>query len=169
MSANSYGIAEIQGFLSQVYGKNVPDGKGGASWQVPPLTVYPYGFNTTFLALAQNTTQTNVVQITANADFIMMSLDYRAQIGAAQTLATKTAAFVRCLITDSGTNEQFTAQAVDLENYATNGSFDRSLPYPRFIAGKSSLTVQVTNYAPVVETYTSLDIFFEGVLCRVRG
>ncbi len=169
MSANTYSISEVQSFLGQIYGNSVPDGNGGSRWVTPSLLVYPYGYSSTFLALAQNATQTNVLQITANADFILFGISYRAQIGAAQTVSTKTAAFCRLLITDSGTNEQFTSQAVDLENYCTNGGDDRPLSYPRFIGGKSSLTLQLTNYAPTAETYTSVDIYLDGVLCRVRS
>lgn len=169
MSGNTYSISEVQNFLGQIYGQSVPDGMGGTRWVVPGLTVYPYAFTSTFLALAQNATQTNVLQITANADFICFAISYRAQIGAAQTVSNKTAAFCRLLITDSGTNEQFTSQAVDLENYCTNGGDDRPLSYPRFIGGKSSLTLQLTNYAPTAETYTSVDIMLEGVLARVRS
>ena len=169
MSANTYSISDVQSFLGQIYGQSVPDGNGGSRWAVPSLVVYPYAFTTTFAALAQGATQTNVLQITANADFVAFAVSYRAQIGGAQTVNTKTAAFCRLLITDSGTNEQFTAQAVDLENYCTNGGDDRPLSYPRFVAGKSSLTMQLTNYAPTAETYTTVDIVIEGVLCRVRS
>jgi hypothetical protein len=169
MSGNAYSISEVQNFLGQIYGQSVPDGKGGSRWVVPGLTVYPYAYSSVFLALAQNATQTNILQISANADFICFGISHRAQIGAAQTISSKTAPFCRLLITDSGTNEQFTSQAVDLENYSTNGGDYRPLQYPRFIGGKSSLTMQLTNYAPTAETYTSVEIMLSGVLARVRS
>lgn len=137
-----------------------------ALYQNAQTWITPYGFTTTFLALAQNASATNVIQITANGDFVLTGIKHRAQIGGAQTVSTKTAPFVRLLITDSGSNEQFTAQAVDLENYSENGGVQKALPYPRWISGRSSLSVQATNYAPTVETYTSLDVFLEGVLVR---
>jgi hypothetical protein len=165
MSANTYSISETQSFLGQVFGNWVSDGQGGQTWQVPKLTIYPFGYNITFTGLAQGTTQTSILTITANADFVMFGSSYRANIAAAQNGSTKTAAFVRMLITDSGTNEQFTSAAVDLENYCTNSGDDRPLSYPRFVAGKSTLTIQVTNYAPTAETY-ALDLFFDGVLVR---
>ena len=81
-------------------------------------------------------------------------------------MSTKTAPFVRLLITDSGSNEQYTAQAVDLENYSQNGIGAHTLPYPRIVSGRSTLTIQATNYAPTAETYTTLDVFLEGLLIR---
>lgn len=145
---------DIEAFVSRMY----KDGR--------QFTCVPYAYTTTFAALAQNGVATNQINIAANADFVLLEIRHRAQIGAAQTVSTKTAPFVRMLVTDSGTNEQFTAAAVDLENYSTNGPGERPLFYPRFLQGRTSLSVQVTNYAPTAETYTSLDVVFAGVLVR---
>lgn len=150
---NGYSPLDIQAFANQIYGGR-------------PIVILPYGYPLTFTGLSQGTTQTQQLSITANADFILTGVKYRASIGAAETVSNKTAAFVRMLITDSGTNEQFTQAAVDLENYATNGaSLAGKLPYPRFISGRTSLSVTVTNFAPVAQTYL-LDLLFEGVLVR---
>jgi hypothetical protein len=151
---NRYSFLDVQAFAAQIYGA----GKN--------LSIVPYGYTTTFSALAQNATATNSLNITANADFILLELLHRAQIGAAQTVSTKTAPYVRVLITDSGTNEQFTNAAVDLENYSQNGVGSRSLPFPRFIQGRTALSIQATNYAPTAETYTTVDVFLSGVLVR---
>lgn len=153
---NRYSFLDLQAFASGIYG-----GK--------PLLIVPYAYNVTVLALAQNAQASASLSITANADFILTGLKYRAQIGAAQTVSTKTAAFVRMLITDSGSNEQFTNAAVDLENYSTNGGDSRDLPFPRFIQGRTALSFQFTNYAPTAETYTSIDVMLEGVLVRSVG
>ncbi len=152
MSQNS--ISELQRFLAQIYG-------GDAQ-----LTIVPYGYPIQFTSIAQNASQTAQLSITANADFIWTATSYRAAISAAQTISTKTAAFLRLLITDSGSNEQFTSAAVDLENFAINGGEARPLPYPRFIGGRSALTFQLSNYAPTAETYSSVDILLQGVLVR---
>lgn len=148
---NNFSYRDVEAFAAKIY-KGIP------------LLLKPYGYTVNFLALAQNAQATTPLAITANADFILMSVAYRAQIGAVQTVSSKTAAFVRMLLTDSGSNEQFTNSAIDLENYCTSGGAPRLLPYPRWIGGKSALTVSVTNYAPTAEVYTSLDIYFEGVL-----
>jgi hypothetical protein len=151
---NHYGLLELQAFANQIYGGR-------------PLVMVPYGYALTFTALAQNTTQTQQLSITANADFILTGLKYRASIGAAETVSNKTAAFVRVLITDSGTNEQFTSGPVDLENYATNGASQvGGLPYPRFISGRTALTVTATNFSPGGGQTYLLDLFLEGLLVR---
>jgi hypothetical protein len=83
---------------------------------------------------------------------------------AAQTVATKSAPLARILITDSGTNEQFTNAAIDLENYSTNGNIINNRPYPRIISGRSTLTVQLTSYE--ASQTLNLDLSFSGVLVR---
>lgn len=153
MDSASYSISDIESFLSRFYGGR-------------QLLITPYAYNVSFTTLTQNSTQSQVMAIAANADFLLLGVHHRASIGAAQTVSNKTAPFVRMLLTDSGSNEQFTSQAVDLENYSTNGNIINTLDYPRILSGRSSLTVQVTNYAPTAETYTSLDIMFEGVQVR---
>ena len=111
MQSESFSISDIEQFASRFYGGR-------------PLLLTPYAYNTTFTTLTQSTTQTATVNITANADFILTQLHHRAVVDltTAQTSASKNAPYVRILITDSGTNEQFTNSAVDLENYSTNGN-----------------------------------------------
>jgi hypothetical protein len=148
-----YSVIEIETFLARIYGSR-------------QLVVTPYVYTTTFAALAQNTTQTSVVNIAANADFCILRLSHRGQIGTAQTVSTQTIPFVRLLIIDSGSNEQYTNQAIDLANYSSSGFSDQVLDYPRLVSGRSALTLQVTNYAPTPETYATLDIALTGVLVR---
>jgi hypothetical protein len=155
-----YSFLDIQAFVAQLY-------RDPASGQGINVTLVPYGYTSTFLDLAQGQTLTNSLNITANADFVLTGLKYRAGTETMQTVSDKTAAFVRVLLTDSGSNEQFTNQAVDVENYSTNGGDSRDLPYPRLIQGRTSLTIQATNYSPDTgETYTTLDLYLEGVLVR---
>jgi len=155
---NQYSISDIEAFAARFY-------KDDAGNPIP-LLITPYGYTATFLALAQGISATQQLNIAANADFMCLGLSVRAQIGAAQTVSTVTAPFVRLLVTDSGSNEQFTAQGVDVINWASSAQLEHRLSYPRIVAGRSSLTVQATNYAPTAETYTSIDVFFDGVLIR---
>lgn len=148
-----YSFLDIEAFASRFYGGS-------------KLLITPYAYNITFLALAQNTSATQTLNIAANADFIFLSARTRAQIGAPQDVGIITAPFVRMLLIDSGSGEQFTQQPVDILNYGGNPTAEHNLPYPRIIAGKSTLTVTVTNYAPTAETYTSLDVMLEGVQVR---
>lgn len=152
-----YNVETIQRFIAPSY-------KGRQ------IGLLPYAYPLTFLAFAQNANSSQQLNIQASADFLLLGIKYRAQIGTAQTVSNKTAAFVRMLITDNGSGEQFTSAAVDLENYCNNGPHgvgSGALPYPRLIAGRSSLTVALTGYQPTAETYTTIDLLFEGVNIRV--
>ena len=145
-------IADIEAFASKFY-------------QGRPLLLVPYGYNLTFSSLTAGTSATQTVNIAANADFIITGLHHRANVAAAgQNVSTKTAPLARILITDSGSNEQFTNSAVDLENYSTNGNIINKFDYPRIVSGRSTLTVQITSYE--ASQTLNVDIFFEGVLVR---
>lgn len=148
-----FSISDLQMFLAQLYGGR-------------QLTVSPYGYSLSFIGLAQNTSATQQLSIQANADFILTRLSHRASIGTAQTVTNKTAPFIRALIVDSGTGDQFTSSAVDLENISSNDAKLRVVPYPRVIQGKSSLSITLTNWSPVAETY-AVDILFEGMQVRL--
>jgi hypothetical protein len=151
-SGSSYSIADIESFASKFY-------------QGRPLLLTPYAYVLTFSSLAAAGSATQTLNITANADFIFTMMHHRASInGAAQTISTKTAPLVRVLITDSGTNEQFTNAAIDLENYSTNGNIVNELPYPRIVSGRSTLTVQLTSYE--ASNTLNIDLSFEGLLVR---
>lgn len=148
-----YSPQEIEAFVARFY-------------QGRSLLITPYAYQTIFLALAQNGNASNVITMQANADFLLLGLRHRAQIGAAQTISTITAPFVRVLITDTGSNEQFTNTSIDLNNYAPAAAFSFPLPYPRLIAGRSTLQVAVNNYAPTAESYTSIELSLYGCLVR---
>jgi len=153
MQANQgMSIADIEAFASKFYSGR-------------PLLLVPYGYNVTFSSLAAGASATQTINIAANADFIITSLNHRANVAAAaQTVSSKTAPLARVLITDSGSNEQFTNSAVDLENYSTNGNVINAYYYPRIVSGRSTLTVQLTSYE--ASNTLNVDIFFEGVLVR---
>lgn len=147
-----YSIQEIEQFTNRFY-------------QGRPLLLVPFGYGATFAALAPAAQQTQVIAIAANADFMMLGIRHRANIAAAQVVSTKTSPFARLLITDTGSNEQYTNGAVDLENYSQNDGKDVELSYPRIIGGRSSLNLTLTSYAPIAETY-SIDVFLDGLLIR---
>jgi hypothetical protein len=152
MQSQSFSIGEIEAFASKFYAGRA-------------LLLTPYGYNLTFSGLAAGASASQTLNIAANADFIALVVHHRANVAAAaQNVSTKTAPLVRMLVTDSGSNEQFTNSAVDLENYSTNGNIINTLPYPRIISGRSTLTVTLTNF-DAASTY-NIDVFFEGVLVR---
>ena len=153
MQSDSYSVSDIEAYASKFY-------------QGRPLLLTPYAYVLTFSSLAAGTSATQTLSITANADFILLQLHHRATSSAyaGQTVSTKIAPLARILVTDSGTNEQFTNAAVDLENYSTNGNIINNLPYPRIVSGRSTLTVQVSSYE--ASATINLDISFDGVLVR---
>lgn len=152
MQSEQYSYSEIETFASKFY-------------QGRPLLLVPYAYNVTFSSLTAGSSATQTVNISANADFIVTGLHHRANVAAAgQNVSTKTAPLARILVTDSGSNEQFTNSAVDLENYSTNGNIINKFDYPRIVSGRSTLTVQLTSYE--ASQTLNIDIVFEGVLVR---
>lgn len=152
MQSQSFSIGEIEAFASKFYAGRA-------------LLLTPYGYNLTFNALAAGATATQTLNIAANADFIALTLHHRANVAAAaQNVSTKVAPLARILVVDSGSNEQFTNSAVDLENYSTNGNIINTLPYPRIVSGRSTLTVTLSSFE--ASQTLNVDVFIEGVLVR---
>lgn len=152
---SAYTIADLESYVSRFY-------------QGRPLLITPYAYNLTFTPtqLAAGATTSRVINIAANADFVATEFAYHAASGtpASQTTANEDIPFIRMLVTDSGSNEQFTNAAVDINTYASREAFLRPLPYPRIVSGRSTLTVQLTNYSSTVPY--SLDLTLNGVLVR---
>lgn len=126
---------------------------------------YPLQFTATQLVAGGNATQP--LNISANADFCLIGIGYHANLaGAAQTAATKVVMNGRILVTDTGSNEQFTQGATDLETLSQNANSNGAgnLPYPRMIGGRSVLQVQVFN-DEAANAYI-LNLAFFGVLVR---
>jgi len=152
MQSEQYTYAEIETFASKFY-------------QGRPLLLTPYAYTLTFASLASGASATQVINIAANADFIVTGLHHHATVAnAAQTVSNKTAPLARILVTDSGSNEQFTNAAVDLESYSTNGNIINKLDYPRIVSGRSTLTVQLISYE--ASNTNNIDVIFAGVLVR---
>lgn len=152
MQSTSYSIADIEAFASRFY-------------QGRALLITPYAYVITFTGLAAGATASQVINIAANADFLALQFSHRANVAfAAQTISNKTAPLARILVTDSGSNEQFTNAAIDLENYSTNGNIINTLPYPRIVSGRSTLTIQLTSYE--ASQTLNIDIAIEGCLVR---
>lgn len=148
---------ELQAFIDATY-RNAG---------LPPETqkvVLPKFYSVTFTAIAVGATATQQIQIGANGDFFLTALRFRASLaGAAQTISTVPVPNVRALITDSGSDEQWMNQAVDLSTIAnTEGVAQYDLPFPRVISGRSTLTIQLTSFeaanTPVID-FTAVGAF----------
>jgi len=149
------GWPSIQKFADQWYPRNMG------------LIIVPYSYNLIFPALAVATPQTQVLNITANADFVHVRTAFRTNLaGATQTSGTVPYALARVMIVDSGSNEQFMAQPVDLVNYCSviGPEMEADHVYPRVVTGRSSLTVTLTPYEAVQTP--AVDLTLIGVLVR---
>lgn len=114
-------------------------------------------------------TVTRTIQVTANGDFCATELIYNDQ-AITQTTATVVVPVVEIQIQDSGTNENFFASPVSLENVASPGVGRRMFPYPRWVSGKSTLTVTARNYSVDYEgdvNSVGFDLSIRGILVRV--
>ena len=145
--------SELEAFISRFYeGRRV--------------LITPFAYTAFFAGVAQNITQTQVINIAANADFVMLGMRHRGWLAAAgQTVSTKSAPIGRILLIDSGSNEQFTNNPVQLDNYSTNDGKILDLPYPRVISGRTTITAQYTNNSPAAETQ-NVEVMLSGVQVR---
>ncbi len=152
---NGYSLQDLEAFAARFY-------------QGYDLLITPYGYPASFTTIAAGETQTQNVTISGIADFIMTGLRHHVNVGASvgYSVSSKVAPFLRLLITDGGSGEQFTSAAVDLENYSTNGVGEKALPYPRICAGLTALSLSLSNYAPAAETYGVVEILMSGVNIR---
>ena len=105
------------------------------------LTDYSYPVN--FGAVAANSRNTKQLQITQNADFVMLGVNYAFYDNALDAVTNAT-----ILISDSATGEQFSNTEIYLNNlcaivYSGNNPLTQAnLPYPRWIGGNSVLNLQ---------------------------
>lgn len=145
--------SELEAFISRFY-----EGRR--------LLITPYGYPVSFAAVAQNATQTQTINIAANADFVFLGLRHRMWLAAAgQTVSSKNTPIGRLLLIDSGSNEQFTQAPVQLDNYSTNDAKVVELPYPRVLSGRTTVTAQYTNNSPAAESQ-NIEVFLYGVQVR---
>lgn len=161
--SSKYPPSEIEAFCARYYVN--ADGTPRA------LSILPYAYQAQFTALTAALQQTVVINIAANADFVALGMRTRAGVGAGVgiNVGTIPVPFARLLITDTGTNEQFTNTQVDLHNYAPTAPYSLELPYPRIVSGRSTLSCVITMYAPAAETVTTLELSIYGVLVRAYG
>jgi hypothetical protein len=105
----------------------------------------------------------------ANGDFVLARYSFSAALVPA-TLLTETTQPVpqwRVLITDSGTDEQYSNAPVNLSDFANwtgGGSYFRDEVYPRMITGSSQLSIQMTSYETV--TAYTVDFVLHGILVK---
>jgi len=138
---------------------------------LPPGTqkvILPKKYGITFAAIGLLATATQQIQIGANGDFFLTRITYRASLaGVAQAQATVPIPNVRALFTDSGSDEQWSNQAIDLSQWGfTPGeAFAWDQPYPRVISGRSTVTAQLTSFEAA--STPVIDLTFDGVFVKL--
>lgn len=128
------------------------------------LVLTPYAYTIDFGDFAIDQTKTQQAQITANADFIALSLAI--SVGESSGVSN-----FKALVSDSSTGEQFTSAAAlfgAIGNGEGLGFVQNNFAYPRFIGGNSSIAVQLTNTYPATAVP---DVYFvlRGFLVRSLG
>ena len=155
--------SELQAFINATYA-NDP-----ATANVRRVVV-PKKYGITFPAIALASTVTQVINISANGDFFLTRITYRASLaGAAQQAGSVPVPNLRCLFTDSASDEQWSNQAIDLSQWGmqVGGEMVLELPYPRVINGRASVNVSVTSFEAA--STPVLDLTLDGVLAKVFG
>lgn len=155
---------ELQEFIDRTYREA----------QLPANTrkvILPKKYGTTFPPIALATTATQQIQIASNGDFFLTRISFRGNIAAAaQTVNSVPVPNMRCLITDSGSDEQWANQAIDLSQWGQNAGlgFYMDEVFPRVIGGKSTITIALTNFDAALST-VGIDFTLHGVICKVFG
>jgi len=155
--------SELSMFITASYAK------ADSGLMTPPQRyIVPKRYTLTFATLAPAATQTQQLQIGANADFFLTRMTYMAtNAGAAQTYSSAIIPQWRIQITDSGSDEQFYNAPADINSIAGPGWVGADVmaePYPRLVTGRSTLTLQASSYE-AANTY-SVDLILHGVLVK---
>lgn len=159
---------ELVAFVNASYSQ--ADRNLAAAGAAPNRVIVPKRYAILFTGIAPTATQTGQIQISANGDFFLTRMLFAANnANAAQTNNTLIIPQMRVQITDSGSDEQFANQAVDIASIAslsslsdTGGGTDE--PYPRVITGRSTITVAVTN-TEAANTY-NIEFILVGALVK---
>lgn len=133
--------------------------------------VLPYYYPTTFEDLTHGSSAINIINIAANADFVIRSMNYRAckDNGDATDTNGDVVPKVEVQITDVGSSLQYASSQVDIATFM--GQVDHAqfaAPWPRKVAGRSQLSVSVNSYAGT-DDYSRLTITFWGMLVQSMG
>ena len=130
------------------------------------LLLSDYAYPVDFGDVLSGTRVTKTVQITQNADFVLLGLDQA--FSQAGDIVNGT-----ILISDSATGEQFSNVAIYLNNLVAASSanvpgqpnFDPlNLPYPRWIGGNTVLSIQYLN--TTLNTALNFHLALRGFLIR---
>lgn len=148
-----FSIRDIEVFAEMMYSRPIDD-----------LYLVPYSYPINFENVADNATASGILTLSANADFIALGLRHFNASESTFTIMSKQAGDLRCLITDTSSGDQFTNGSVILENWGSNGTGEILFDFPRLLAGRTALSVQLTNLTGLTSIVTQLEL--HGVLVR---
>lgn len=156
-------IQELQHYLLEtIYRDKLKPGQS--------LLCKDYAYPITF-DLAHTANAVEQIQMQANADFLCLALSIRVNIaGALQTVDSVPVPNFRILMSDTSSNEQWTASAIDVAQWIggnTQNGFLKELYYPRWIGGRTSVSANFTSFE-AAQDYT-VDFAMHGMLVYVLG
>lgn len=158
--------ADIQRLISQMPSYRNLIAQGGTV--IPDPFIYSSQFLAT--SLLASATVTNVLNIQADADFVLLAQAYYANVDFTTNPQAATREYPNCslLITDSGSSKQLSDNSIQVPMYFGDGQFPYILPVPRFFAAKSSLQLKMTNND--TNSAMNINLAFIGVkLYTIQG
>ncbi|PCI44002.1 MAG: hypothetical protein COB41_05555 [Proteobacteria bacterium] len=121
-----------------------------------------YIYNAVVSTLAAGATQTEVINIEADANFIVQKMAYYATLGTATpTNDDKIVPLIGISILDSGSGRNLQDQAVPLSSLAGTGALPFVLPIPRLFKARSSINIKFNNFSTLDE-YTNITLSLIG-------
>jgi hypothetical protein len=133
------------------------------------VLLVPYVYPLTFINVIPDQTFQQIINISANADFIVKGCSYYAHSATdnnSPNVATKFAIPVRMLLTDISSGDQFSDRALLMENFAANGAGQRDFDFPRMIYGRGAVQVQLSTLAYSGFDIDTISIALHGVSVR---
>lgn len=112
--------------------------------------------------LAPGASQTDIVNVQADSDFILDKMAVSADIaGAGQTEATRVIPLATLLINDTGSGRNLQSDPMDINSVAGNGQLPFVLTQPRVFTANSSIQFTFTNF-DAADTYANLRLALIG-------
>lgn len=107
-----------------------------------------FTYSIDFDSVAAGLSETDNIQIQADADFEIQKLTFFADIaGAAQTVTTSVIPLMSVLLVDAGSGRQLMDRALAVPALFGDGKIPFILPTTRILAARSNLTVTVVNFS----------------------
>jgi hypothetical protein len=128
--------------------------------------IYPFSFGTPDAQVLDGTTQSTIINISANADFIAIGLRHLVGSGSNDvTISSRLQTAARILLTDTASGEPFTNNATALACYSNGGLRETLFPIPRLLNGRSAINAQLS-IPLTAEDLPRIEMALHGVLVR---